>query len=97
MHGPDVKSIHIWNLDLEIYPSSERVFQRGGPEAASRTVGFFEHEMDGAACEVSEAFLRAVNQTGEPKPIHVKSKGHVEVGDVEFGYDERISLQHPKS
>jgi hypothetical protein len=41
--------VDVWNLDLEVHPSAERVFQRGDAKPASGAVGLFEHQMDGPA------------------------------------------------
>jgi hypothetical protein len=84
-----MKMVDVGNLDLKVYPSPERVFQRSGAKPASGAIRLFEHQVDRSARQISEELLGTFNADTEPKNVHVEADGSGEIGDVKFGNDRR--------
>jgi hypothetical protein len=86
-----MKMVDVWNLNLKVHPSPERVFQGSRAKPASGAIRLFEHQVHWSARQINELLLGTFNADAELKNVYVEACGSGEIGDVKFGNDRRRS------
>ncbi len=86
-----MEMVDVRNLNLEVHPSPERVFQGSRAKPASMAVRLFEHQVDRSARQISEQLLGTFNTDTEAKNVYIEADRSGEIGDVKFGNDGRRS------